>query len=78
MNTNILTVTHNQSPRRPRIRRPQNLPAVPFHSPSLNAPFTPDFSTLTRDELYIHAQHLNISGRSTMTKQQLLEAITNA
>ena len=37
-----------------------------------------DLERLSRDELYTHAQKLELSGRSRMTKAQLVEAIASA
>lgn len=54
-----------------------NAQANPDMSPSRKGGHAPAYEEWRRDDLYHRAQDLDISGRSDMTKDELIEALRN-
>jgi DNA end-binding protein Ku len=63
-------------PERPRGRGRE--PAAREHSRGQDEDGAEDLSALTKDELYERATQLDIPGRSTMTRAQLAQAVSQA
>lgn len=67
----------DQGASKEKAARIANARANPSQSPSVKGGRNPPYEEWTKDDLYERAQELEISGRSDMTKAELIKALRN-